>query len=47
MKQTEYSSWKNCDRAPASIHEWEVGILTNYDKRVSVHERMVEIHLGE
>ena len=29
------------------MHEWEVGILTNYDKRVSVHERMVEIHLGE
>ena len=48
MKQTpDYSSWKNWDRAPASTHEWETLLLTSYDKRVSVLERIVEIHLGE
>ena len=47
MKQTEYSSWKNWDRAPASIHEWKVGILTNYSCVFPILKRVVESDIGE
>ena len=47
MKQTEYSSWKNWDRAPASIHEWKVGILTNYSCVFPMSKRIVESDIGE